>query len=107
MRPRYSSDHSAAAKKFYRSKAWQQCRTAYIAKVHGLCEKCYDAGSDVHHIKEINHDNITDVNIILNHDNLELLCKPCHNKVTHKKPTLRNGMTIDPYTGEVTLHKIK
>ena len=32
------------AKKFYRSKAWQQCRESYISKVHGLCERCQSKG---------------------------------------------------------------
>ena len=41
------------AKKFYKSKAWQNTRKAYAASVGGLCEQClkrgvYKAGEIVH-----------------------------------------------------------
>lgn len=70
---------------FYKSKAWQHCRAAYIAKVGGLCERClargyYVPGYIVHHKEHIDPDNITDPSVLLNFDNLEYLCQNCHNE---------------------------
>ncbi len=75
------------AKPFYNSKAWKQCRLSYISKVHGLCEHCMKnskltPGYIVDHIVELTPDNITDVEISLNHSNLQYLCLVCHNKKT-------------------------
>ena len=72
------------AKKFYSSKAWEVCRNAYITKVFGLCERCEMPGKIVHHKIYINPANINNSEILLNHDNLELLCQDCHNKEHHK-----------------------
>jgi len=82
--------HTDLAKKFYNSKQWLRCRKAYIVSVHGLCEHCFkkgiiETGHIVDHIEEININNINDPNITLNHDNLQYLCLPCHNKKTFKK----------------------
>jgi 5-methylcytosine-specific restriction endonuclease McrA len=68
------------AEKFYRSKAWHDCRAAYIASKFGLCEACGAAGKIVHHIIELTPENINDPDITLNWDNLMLLCQDCHNK---------------------------
>lgn len=78
-------NHSVLAKKFYRSKQWIKCREAYIPSVHGLCERCEDPGYILDHIIEINEQNINDPHITLNHENLQYLCLPCHNKKTFKK----------------------
>ena len=42
------------AKRFYKSKAWQECRASYLKSVGGLCERCYKKGlivpaTTVHH----------------------------------------------------------
>ena len=71
------------ARKFYSSKAWQDCRNAYAKKAHHLCENClkngiYKPGEIVHHKIEISPMNITHPEITLNHRNLELLCRECH-----------------------------
>jgi 5-methylcytosine-specific restriction enzyme A len=78
------------AKKFYASKAWKLCRESYIAKVHGLCERCEGAGKILHHTIYLTPDNINDPNISLNHDVLEFLCAECHNIEHHEKhsPTM-------------------
>lgn len=73
------------AKKFYKSKAWQNTRKAYAASVGGLCEQClkhgiYKAGEIVHHKQELSPDNINDTAISLCWDNLQLLCRDCHGK---------------------------
>jgi len=73
------------AKSFYNSKAWQDCRESYIQTVDGLCERClkkkeYVPGYIVHHIEWLTPNNINDPMVTLNHDNLEYLCKSCHNQ---------------------------
>ena len=71
------------ARKFYSSKAWQDCRNEYAKKAHHLCECClakgiYKPGVIVHHIEELTPLNIDNPEIALSFDNLELLCRDCH-----------------------------
>ena len=73
------------AKKFYKSKAWQNTRDAYAASVGGLCEDClerglYKAGEIVHHKRALTPENISDPLVTLAWDNLKLLCRDCHAK---------------------------
>ena len=73
------------AERFYKSKAWQQTRNAYISSVHGLCEEClrkgiYEPGEIVHHKQQLSPNNINDPDVTLSWDNLELLCRACHGK---------------------------
>ena len=68
---------------FYSSKEWRRCREAYRKSVGGLCERClahgmYSPGEIVHHKIHIDPDNMTDPDILLCFDNLELLCRNCH-----------------------------
>lgn|SRR5690554_4519877 len=89
-------EHTAEAKKFYKSTAWKKCRESYIAKVHGLCERCGSPGKIVHHKIYINSENINDPNVTLNHSNLEYLCQVCHNKEHFEKYSpIREGLTFD------------
>ena len=67
------------ARKFYKSKQWQQCRASYITSVHGLCERCGAGGKIVHHKIYLDERNINDPHVTLAHENLELLCQECHN----------------------------
>lgn len=72
-------------KAFYHSAAWQKCRSAYIAKVGGLCERCLQKGivrpgKIVHHKEYISVENLDDPTILLNEKNLEYLCHECHNE---------------------------
>lgn len=74
------------AKRFYNSKAWQQCRTSYISKRQGidggLCEHCRErVGTIVHHVEHLTPSNINNPFITLSHDNLELVCHDCHNQI--------------------------
>jgi 5-methylcytosine-specific restriction enzyme A len=80
------------AKGFYQSTAWRKCREAYIAYVHGLCERCQSPGYIVHHKVWLTPNNINDPNVSLNHMHLEYLCIECHNR-THSKHI--EGMTRD------------
>jgi len=71
------------AKAFYTSRAWADCRKAYKKSVGGLCERClkagrYSPGEIVHHKIHLTPQNITQPNITLDWDNLELLCRDCH-----------------------------
>jgi len=83
----------AFTKGFYNSVAWKKCRTAYRASVGGLCERClqnglYVPGEIVHHKKHIAPENINDPAILLDWNNLELLCRDCH-KAEHREDYLR------------------
>ena len=78
-------DAPEAQKAFYKSSAWKKCRAAYIAKVGGLCERCFARGYFVpgyivHHKEYIDTDNITDPSVLLSFENLEYLCEKCHNQ---------------------------
>lgn len=71
--------------RLYKSKAWQRCRNEYAKSVGHLCECClkngiYKAGEIVHHKEHITKENINDINVTLNWDNLELLCRDCHGR---------------------------
>lgn len=90
------------AKAFYSSKAWQECREEYARSKRYLCENClskglYTPGEIVHHIAELDPDNINDPNITLNFDNLRLVCRKCHAE-EHGKPrryfVLEDGRVI-------------
>ena len=71
------------AHEFYTSWPWIKCARAYKASRGGLCERCLKKGlivpgDEVHHKIRLTPENITDPSIALNWDNLELLCKACH-----------------------------
>lgn len=71
------------ARNFYKSQKWIRCRNAYIQQRitldGGLCEECHNKpGYIVHHKITLTADNISDPNISLNNNNLEYVCKDCH-----------------------------
>lgn len=75
----------AFARKFYSSKAWQDCRNEYAKRQHHLCENClrkgiYRPGEVVHHKIELDPITIEKPEIALSFANLELLCRDCHAK---------------------------
>lgn len=69
-----------AVAEFYNSSIWKKTRKAYKLYRMNICERCNGIGYFVHHKKYIDAKNVNDSNITLNFDNLELLCKECHNK---------------------------
>ncbi len=74
------------AEKFYKSGAWKQCRNAYAKSRGGLCEICLSKGmivpgEIVHHKIHITPSNINDLNVVLNWDNLQLVCRGCHAEI--------------------------
>ena len=83
------------AKEFYQSTRWKAMRSTIWNRDNGLCQMCGQPGREVHHIQEIAPDNIHDSNVTLNPDNLVLLCKSCHRKVTEKKEPVRGGCAFD------------
>ena len=91
------------ARKFYKSKAWQKCRASFIGKRRsidgGLCEHCgCKQGYIVDHIEEITPDNINNIEITLNHENLQYLCLECHNTKTFKKNfAIRENLYFDEF----------
>ena len=75
---------------FYESKAWRRCRELY-KKQQPFCERClsqglYVPGDIVHHKIHLTEDNYRDASISLNPENLENLCRACHNK-EHARPS--------------------
>lgn len=82
---------------FYKTVAWKRCREAYAKSVGGLCERCLDKGmyvpgEIVHHKVHLTPQNITDPNVTLNFENLELLCA-AHHAEEHQR--LKKRYTID------------
>ncbi len=78
------------ARRFYSSKAWQDCRNAYAKKAHHLCEDClakgiYKPGEIVHHVIEIDPVTIEKPEVALNFDNLRLVCRDCHAEEHRRK----------------------
>lgn len=70
--------------KFYKSKAWKDCRRGYLEDKGGLCERCLARGlivpaEIVHHKHYLTEKTIKNPEIALNYDNLEALCFKCHN----------------------------
>ena len=71
---------------FYNSKTWQKTRNAYYKYRNGLCEEClakglYVEGEIVHHNIELTPDNINNPMYSLDWDNLELVCRECHERL--------------------------
>lgn len=66
------------AREFYNSTAWKRCREEYKKKAVYLCERCGRPGDIVHHKRRVSPETINDASVLLNFDNLELLCRQCH-----------------------------
>ena len=98
-------------KEFYQSKAWQDVRKTVWIKQNLLCNRCHkpvyvDGISDylpkgkrrtgiVHHKIYLDDSNVSDKDITLNIDNLEGLCKDCHEKEHNKGQATRNNYYFD------------
>jgi len=65
--------------RFYKSKAWFIARNIKTNATQGKCERCGAIGEEVHHKIRLTVENVNDTSISLNQDNLELLCRECHN----------------------------
>ena len=95
------------AKVFYNSKEWQECREAYIQSVNGLCERCLEKekikpGYIVHHIEHLTPENINNPEVTLNWENLEYVCKECHDEehFVNRAEVTREGLEFNK-AGEI------
>lgn len=73
----------STVRQFYNSKTWHKVAKDYAKSKHGLCERCLKNGlivpyDEVHHKKRLTKENINDPDITINWNNLECLCKKCH-----------------------------
>ena len=94
---------------FYNSMAWKNTRRNYTQAVGGLCERCMKRGiiasADlVHHRVPLTEVTVSDLNLSLNWDNLQALCRKCHGEVHAELDRERKGRryTIDE-SGRVEL----
>ena len=83
-------NRSAEVEAFYVSWTWRRCRKAFAESKGNLCERCLNAGSkdrplEVHHKIPLTAENIHDPKVTLNWNNLELLCKDCHDEERERK----------------------
>ena len=88
------------SEKFYKSKAWQDCRIGYLSSVGGLCELClkegiYTPADIVHHKVYINPTNIDNPDITLNWKNLQAVCITHHNQIHNR--TVQRRYTVDEF----------
>lgn len=75
---------------FYKSHKWQDVRNTYFKKAKGLCEVCLSKGlikqgEIVHHIIEMNSENIKNEKLAYGFDNLQLVCRDCHKEIHEKR----------------------
>lgn len=80
--------HEQFANAFYSSGAWKRCRREFAKSKGMMCERCLAKGLivvgtkqrplEVHHKIRLTPENVSDPEISLNWNNLELLCKDCH-----------------------------
>lgn len=66
-------------KEFYHSKAWKRLSRAFLLSKNYICERCGGPAEIAHHKIYLTVENLFDPDISLNPDNLEALCKNCHN----------------------------
>lgn len=83
------------AEDFYRSRAWKKTRAAFTKSKLGICERCGGVGEIVHHKIYLTPENISNPNISLDWNNLELLCQDCHNKEHFGQAEVREGLCFD------------
>ena len=74
---KYNRTRDPKYTRFYNSKEWRVLSMTYSQDKSFRCEQCGQVASEVHHVKAIQTDD--GWNRRLDYDNLELLCKSCHN----------------------------
>ena len=88
---------------FYTSWTWRRCKKAFAKSKGNLCERCLAKGIinpgtkkqplETHHKVPLTSANINNPSITLNWENLELLCKECHDAERERKTQKR--WTVD------------
>ena len=104
---------------FYTGREWRKTSKAYAKSKGLLCERCLKKGiivpyEEVHHKIRITMENINNPEITLSWNNLECLCKACHESEhradakerPHKKESWKkwnNGRRyiVNKFTGKV------
>lgn len=81
--------------RFYRSKAWRQARALALRRDMFTCRDCGGRATEVHHVRELNPENIDDPAIALGLDNLMSLCGPCHSARTAGGCDVGEGYAFD------------
>ena len=84
-----------AVEQFYTSWKWRKCRTSFAKAKGNLCERCLARGIinpgskdqplETHHKIQLTAENVTNPEVSLNWENLELLCKNCHDEERERK----------------------
>lgn len=74
---KYNKTRDPKYTRFYNSKEWRVLSMTYTQDKAFRCEQCGQVASEVHHVVPIQTDD--GWNRRLDYDNLELLCKSCHN----------------------------
>ena len=106
-------DYGVRRINFYRSKAWKTVRKNVWLKQNCLCARChrpvyvrgisepipkeYQVKGIVHHKIHLDNTNVYDDEISLNEDNLEGVCKSCHEMLHHPDISTRSNYTFDEY----------
>ena len=89
------SHSSQEVENFYTTWTWRKCRKAFAESKGNICERCRKRGIiepgskdrplEVHHKIPLTADNYTDPKVSLNWENLELLCKSCHDEERERR----------------------
>ena len=82
-------------RKFYQSPQWRKLRKFIIESRFGICNRCGAPGTEVHHKVPITPRNVNDLSVSMNPDNLELLCKTCHDRERMKHFAIRQDVYFD------------
>jgi 5-methylcytosine-specific restriction protein A len=93
-------------RKFYNSYKWQKQRKYKLELENYRCNRCGGLAVDVHHKITLTNKNVNDFNISMNLDNLECLCRDCHNKETHGNK-VNYSFNADGDLVEISNKKIK
>jgi 5-methylcytosine-specific restriction endonuclease McrA len=87
---------------FYKTQAWKDTSRSYKQSVGWLCERCLQRGiiasaDIVHHRVPLTEETVSDLNLSLNWDNLQALCRKCHGEVHAEidRARKRRRYTID------------
>lgn len=75
---RYNKTRDPKYVRFYNSTEWRTLSAKYTQDKGFRCEKCGAIATEVHHVKSIQTPEGWERR--LDSDNLELLCKACHNE---------------------------
>lgn len=70
---------------FYRTAAWRAARRAALMRDGYSCQICGQRAQEVHHLIELNENNVNDPSIALALDNLQSLCHDCHTRLTARE----------------------